>query len=167
MSAFVIDTNVLIVANFNASHASPGCALSCIDILKEIRENHTVVVDSVQGNSRILDEYQRHNSHRGQPGVGDAFFKWLWDNQIVTAHCERVRITPLPDDPDSYEEFPPDPGLQGFDRADRKFVAVALASESDPVVLNAVDSDWLEFRERLEGHGVSIRFLCPDSISRR
>jgi hypothetical protein len=119
------------------------------------------------GTSRILDEYQVYNSHRGQPGLGDAFFKWLWDNQLVAEHCELVPITQRSDDPADYEEFPRDPGLEKFDRSDRKFVAVALASPSAPTILNALDRDWFEFRERLEHHGISLRFLCPEAMSAR
>jgi hypothetical protein len=58
------------------------------------------------------------------------------------------------------EEFPDDPELVRFDRSDRKFVAVALASRLDPSVLNATDTDWWHYRECLKRHGVRVVFLC-------
>jgi len=67
-------------------------------------------------------------------------------------------------DPDDFEEFPGDPELAGFDRSDKKFAAVAVTSENDPDVLNAVDADWWHYRQPLERHGVRIRFLCPDQF---
>ena len=61
-----------------------------------------------------------------------------------------------------FEEFPNDPRLSNFDSDDRKFVAVALASQSDPQVLNATDTDWWAHRKALEENGVDVVFLCPE-----
>jgi len=52
--------------------------------------------------------------------------------------------------------------LARFDRSDRKFVAVALASQLNPNVLNATDTDWWHYRECLAKHGVRVVFLCSD-----
>lgn len=85
-------------------------------------------------------------------------------NQAVSKRCERVRITPLPTKQDEFAEFPKDPALSGFNRSDRKFVAVCLASKLTPSVLNATDSDWWIFRNPLKRHGIKIEFLCPNDI---
>ena len=113
-------------------------------------------------NYLIFDEYRRHLSHSGQPGVGDAFFKWLWDNQANPRYCRQITITPLESDHTNFEEFPDDPELASFDRSDRKFVAVALASREFPMILNASDNDWWEHREAFARHKVNVQFLCPN-----
>lgn len=68
---------------------------------------------------------------------------------------------------ESFAEFPADANLAGFDRADRKFVAVALASGDSPPIVNATDSDWWLFREALQRHGVQVEFLCPELMQAR
>lgn len=158
MPAVVIDTNVLVVANDKAEQAGPDCVLACVAALEEAKARKLVLVDS---GMQIFEEYLRHASLAGRPGLGDAFLKWLWSNQANTRHCEQVEITLKADNPQDFEEFPNDPGLAGFDRADRKFVAVALASGKRPSILNATDSDWWDYRRQFEANGLQIEFLCP------
>lgn len=154
----VLETNVIAVANGKAPQAGLGCVAACIDALDKARRE-IVVLDA---GGRIFDEYFRHARRSGQPGMGDAFAKWLWDRQGYAKHCVKVDITPKDPDAEDFEEFPDDAGLAGFDRSDRKFVAVALGSRRNPAVLNACDSDWWNFREPLERNGVTIKFLCPE-----
>lgn len=100
MGDVVVDTNVPMVANGRAGQASDACVEASIDRLLAVQANDFVWVDA---DGLILEEYSRHLAHRGQPGVGDAFFKWLWDNQAVEAHCRRVEITPT-DEPRCFVE---------------------------------------------------------------
>ena len=162
MTVLVVDTNVPIVANGRTPQAGPSCVLACIDALDDLRLHQKIVLDNL---GRILDEYRNNLSAKGQPGVGHVFFKWVWQNQGNTAHCEMVEIHPRSNGED-YEEFPDDPELARFDRSDRKFVAVALASGSQPPILNAVDSDWWVYQEPLRKHGVKIEFLCPSQFEK-
>jgi hypothetical protein len=157
MAAVVMDTNVGVVANGKTPQANIECVSSCTDALVEIRERHRVLLDD---RGLILDEYLRHLSPSGQPGLGDAFFKWLWDNQWNPEHCRQVPVTPV-SERRGFEEFPEDPDLATFDPSDRKFVAVALASGEQPEILNASDTDWWHHREALSRHGAQVRFLCP------
>lgn len=157
--AVVIDTNVPVVANGKTSQAGHQCILACIEALETAKGNQRVLLDSI---GLILDEYRRNLSPSGQPGLGDAFFKWLWDNQANTDHCGRIGITPSDTDNSSFAEFPNYPELASFDQDDRKFVAVALASGKNPPILNASDTDWWNHREVLKHHGVGVRFLCPE-----
>lgn len=120
-----------------------------------------VLVDDGQ---RIFDEYRRHLSHSGQPGLGDAFFKWLWDRQADTRHCRQIAITPIKGSKTDFAEYPADEALSKFDPSDRKFIAVALASGLNPEVLQATDSKWWLHRRALERHGVNVVFLCPDLV---
>jgi hypothetical protein len=111
----------------------------------------------------ILSEYQDNLRSDGQPGVGDAFLKWVYNYQWNPQWCDRVRITPT-EDGTSFSEFPDDPDLKGFDRSDRKFVAAARAHPESPPILNAVDTDWWLFRAALVRNGVHVEFVCPQDI---
>ena len=122
----VIDTNVLLVANGRAKQACPACVLACVEALAAIRERRRVLLDR---GMLILNEYiGQRLSFSGQPGAGDAFFRWLFNNQANELHCLQFDITPRRGSADDFVEFPDDPALSRFDRSDRKFVAVALAS---------------------------------------
>ena len=104
MTTAVVDTNVIATANGTASHAPNDCVLAAIDALKRLREQGVVALDDGQ---QILTEYLRHASRAGQPGVGDAFVKHVWDNLHDTAYCLLVRITARATD-DNFAEFPDD-----------------------------------------------------------
>ena len=161
MTSYVVDTNVPVVANRQAPQAGEECVICCIGALEEVKESGRVVLDD---GSVILTEYMERLCLAGQPGLGDAFFKWVWQHQAVPSRCSRVPVKQTARDPDDFDEFPKDPALGRFDPSDRKFVAVALAHPDRPEILNAVDSDWWEFREPLGQHGVRIKFLCPEQF---
>jgi len=162
MKAFVVDTNVPIVANGQADHADSDCILACLKALEEVRRTKIVLDDDL----RIVSEYFHKLSRSGEPGPGDAFVKWAYDNQANPARCEQVHITPKPGAREDYEEFPEDPQLEGFDPSDRKFAAAARASQLKPKVLNAVDTDWWRARRPLARRGVHVEFLCPQAMQR-
>ena len=118
----MVDTNVPLVANGKAEQADLKCEVACIRNLIQIQSEQRTLLDDKM---LIMGEYRTNLSHSGQPGVGDAFFKWLWENQANEQHC---RIVPLTIHSDrGFVEFPDDARLSSFDLADRKFVAVALA----------------------------------------
>ena len=152
----VVDTNVAVVAN-RTHGESLACASASAEALAGIRKTGLLVLDDAD---RILAEYRRHLSLSGQPGVGDAFIKWTHDNAGRQDLITRVKITPRPQDPDDFEEFPNHAELAAFDRSDRKFVAVALRHPARPPVLNATDRDWWDYRQALNRAGVTIEFLC-------
>lgn len=158
-AAVVMDTNVAVVANGNTEQAGHNCVSACIDTLRQIIQDEKYVI-LLDDKSLIFDEYLKNLSLSGQPGFGDFFIKWLWESQTDERYCRTVTVTPH--DEREFEEFPDDPDLASFDRDDRKFVAVARASKSSPRVLNAVDTDWRNYREPLRRHGVDVKFLCPD-----
>ena len=158
----VIDTNVAIVANGQTSQAGKECVLQCIDNLRQMMNNRRVLLDD---KNLILTEYRRNLHPSGQPGTGDAFFRWLFDNQANPEYCRKVAVTFHPDR--EFEEFPDDPDLVSFDRSDHKFVAVVLASGTEPEVLNASDTDWWDYSTELQRHGVTVVFLCPELMNRQ
>ena len=164
MSAFLVDTNVAVVANEKSEHADLTCVLACIQALREVTTQGLVLLDDA---NTILREYRRRLSLSGQPGMGDMFLKWVHDRQATPEFCQIIHITPTEGSEENYVEFPADERLQGFDRSDRKFVAVALASGMEPEILNAVDSDWAQYDAALQDAGLHIRYLCPQHVSPR
>ncbi len=161
MKAVVVETNVLAVANELAEQAGPACVLACLDALDTARRK-IIVLDA--GNL-CFNEYFRYANRSGQSRTGDAFARWLWENQH-TSHCERVDITPKAGALNNFHEFPDDPDMHDFDPSDRKFVAIAKASSHKPTILNAADTDWWNHREPLERNGIKIKFLCPELMAR-
>lgn len=153
----VVDTNVPLVANGKAEQAGLECEVACVRKLIQVQSEQRTLLDDKM---LIIGEYRRNLSHSGQPGVGDAFFKWLWENQANEQHCRTVPLTVHADR--GFVEFPDDARLSSFDLSDRKFVAVALASGTDPQVVNASDTDWWHDRQTLAEHGLQIVFLCPE-----
>jgi hypothetical protein len=152
-----MDTNVAVVANGGHDKAGPNCIRACIDMLRQIRDEQRILLDDKQ---LILTEYRKNLSPSGQPGPGDAFFKLLHENQSNPSYCRIVAVNFHPER--ELKEFPADPELDSFDRKDRKFVAVALASGTQPHILNASDTDWWQHRQELLRHGVEVVFLCPE-----
>jgi len=157
----VVDSNVPITANFDAGQAGPECEMACMKALRQIQAERRTLLDD---KGLIIEEYRRRLSHSGQPGLGDAFFKWLWENQANPQHCRTVSISVHNDR--GFAEFPVDPRLISFDPSDRKFVAVVRASGTRPDLLNATDTDWWNDRQALMENGINVVFLCPELMER-
>ena len=162
MQEVIMDTNVAVVANGQSEQADLKCEDVCIQILEDITEQGHILVDS---DGAIFEEYSRQFNFSGQPGPGDQFFRWLWWNLENTERCRKVSVTPHAGR--GFDEFPDDPELASFDRSDRKFVAVALASGTRPDVLNASDTDWWDHRHALKRNGVKVVFLCEELMEGR
>jgi hypothetical protein len=162
--AVVVDTNVLMTASLKAD-ASVGCVESCVRELLAIRSNGRQVVLDLQGT--ILQEYLQNLSLGGRQGAGNAFVKWVWDNQGNPEYCVKVSITPTPEDPRDFVEFPHLPELEKFDLDDRKFVAVARVHRPSPPILQATDTKWVGWAPALERAGVRVVFLCEGEIRAR
>jgi hypothetical protein len=164
MSAAVVDENVPIVANDatrvstgqppTAPQASDECRLEVVRYLRDLIATGTVVIDDA---GVCLAKYRKYLSGRGQPGTGDAFLKHVFDNAYVPDRVEQVALAVRNG---VYTAFPTNNELAAFDREDRIFVAVALTSSKDPVVANAVDSDYQEHAAALKTAGVKVKELC-------
>jgi len=159
----VIDANVLLISK-GQHEAGYECSLACDRALKEAEENRVLIDDD-----RLIErEYRKYFGEAPrQQTPGHRFYKWLLQNQKRPDRCLRVKITPKPSDsgPD-FEEFPRDKDLESFDNDDRKFVAVALASNTSPSILVASDRGWWRHRDALKANGVRVCFLCPDYIKK-
>ena len=157
MTAFVVDTNVAIVANGRDTHADERCRLTCVETLERLTTNEKIAMDD---KGAILEEYARHLSYSGMPGVGDKFFKHIVDTQYKGTRVHTVTVTPCEDVRRGFEELPENT----FDPSDRRFLAVAVVANA--VVLNATDSDWGEHETLMDSLGVEVTQLCPRYASR-
>ena len=158
----VVDTNVAVVANRDSPQASPNCVNTCINRLERIiRGEDKLVLDD---NWKIIGEYIRNLRSTGEPGAGDRFLLWVLRNQ--SGQCDLVPITPINNSETEFQEFPTDPALNGFDRDDRKFIAVVRAHSASPPILQAVDSQWWGFRHALHQNGVTVEFICQADIQK-
>lgn len=155
---FVVDTNVLLVANEKHQGVSQDCIRHCVDALEGIQKDGRVVLDD---GYRIVSEYRNKTQPNQPKGVGDVFLKWLLQS---SGRCDWVTIHPTT--PDDFQEFPVDPGLANFDPPDRKFVAVAAAHPKHPPILQAADSKWLDWAPILTKHHVTVQFLCKEDVKR-
>ena len=117
----VVDTNVIIVANDQADHASAACVNACAQRLRqiELEQSGKLVLDD---DFRIIKEYQNKPLSEKQPGAGFVFLKWVLRNWANDQRCELVTITPCGLTETDFEEFPRDAALADFDPADRKAV---------------------------------------------
>lgn len=152
---YVVDTNVAVAANGKCDHANMACQLACIDFLQSVTTtiSHKIVVDNL---GLIFEEYKKRFSFKGQPGVGDSFFKFLYDHMYSGRKVELAQVTPIDDMARGFKELP----INDFDASDRKFLATAVSAGAQ--IANAVDTDWNCKHELVASVGVRVRQLCPD-----
>jgi hypothetical protein len=147
----VVDSNVAVIANGRDTNASLACRTAAIDALAALLKTGRIIVDDA---GAMLAEYRTYCHPRGQPGVGDRFFR-----EVLMNYSGKIeRITLEISDDGSYVDFPRDPDLVKFDLSDRKFAAAAR--KLSVPVLNAVDSDWFDHRAALKRNGIKVEFLC-------
>jgi hypothetical protein len=126
-----------------------------------LRKSGTLLLDD---DRLILSEYRNYLNHKGQPGAGDAFLRWFFNNRGKADLCREVPITPILHRWRQFQEFPDDEHLSNFDKADQKFVAVAVAAQNRASVLQATDHKWLNWHKSLRTHGVHVMFLCRQEL---
>lgn len=157
VAKMVIDSNVAIVANGNSPQASIDCERACVELLERCKDL-SICLDQT---SLIMDEYAKHLSYAGNPGVGDMFFKYLHDNQYAEKNIELVKINQVADDQRGFAELPEN----NFGPSDRKFLATAVSAGAQ--VVNATDSDWAEQQELINQLNITVQQLCPDCCQRQ
>lgn len=160
----IVDTNVAVVASRRPAQASEDCVATCAERLRQITDGEVKLV--LDDQRRIIDEYRGQLNPDGQPGIGDVFLKWVEMNWANPERCDLVPITPIDGSENEFEEFPNDPALNDFDPDDRKFIAVVFAHPDNPPILQAVDSQWWDFRDALHENGVTVAFICKADIQR-
>lgn len=160
----VVDTNVATTANGANSEAGASCIAASAKALQTIMSSGHVFVD--QG-GLIVREYRANLKAKGQPGPGDAYFKWLLTHEWGGHRVTRVSITQRDDDPDDFDEVPAAPVGIIYDRSDRKFLAVAAAHLEHPPILQSFDSKWWGWQKSLQEVGITIHFICPEEIQEK
>ena len=151
---FSVDENVLVVANGRETHASLACQLVCVDFLLECKRDKSLLLDAV---GAVLALYASKCNWSGQPGTGDEFFRWAFDNMHGLEVVDLAR-----DGSGRYIDVPD--GLDDFDRDDHIWVALVLKASSQAQIVNAVDSDYLERATELNAARVDVVELCPDDV---
>ncbi len=159
----VVDTNVVVVANALSEQASEDCVAICAERLEEIMRDEVKLV--LDDDWQILGEYAQ-NLHSTGNDVGDRFLRWVLRNWRNPERCDLIHITSVNGSENEFEEFPDDPALNDFDPDDRKFIAVARAHLENPPILQAVDSQWWDFRDAFHRNGVTVKFICEADIQR-
>lgn len=162
MSATVVDTNVVLVANGQHADVSPECVSACVLALQRVMRSGKLVLDD---GFRILLEYQNKTQPKTGNRPGDAFVKWALRSR---SNASLVMEVPLVEhDERGFESFPDDAELVNFDAPDRKFVAVSAAHpDQPPPIAQAADSKWLDWAPALQRHGVQVEFLCSADLQR-
>lgn len=155
--SFVIDTNVLLTASGKASHHSNDeCKLEAAKFLHKIQGNKILIHLDESGD--ILKEYRKKSSTFKDRRAGDEFLRYLIQNAYRKNLVDFVRVEK--DEQENHIHFPADPDLRKFDNDDRKFVAVAIASNREPEIVNAGDSrSWENYKNSLQKY-VKLKFLC-------
>ena len=164
MKRCVIDTNVMVTANKIVSAIDddivvryPALVECCIKTLISISEKQVYVV--LDEDDEIFNEYKVLLHFSGQPGVGDAFFKWLHDNRWSFPASERIKLHKTND---SYTEFPIEMEVENVDVSDKMFFAISNAHPAKPAILEAADTKWWKWKEAAVKCGISIVFMDED-----
>jgi hypothetical protein len=160
----VVDTNVPKIANGTNNIADVkeelvACVTACVLQITQILEGKRKLVIDDAG--EIFKEYMDNLSLSGQPGLGDAFIKWISNNQWNSDKVDRVMVDKVDS---NFVIFPVDHKLAKFDKSDRKFVAISLTHNDRPPIIIASDHKWWTYREVLSHHGVNLEFICLDYI---
>lgn len=158
MGAFVIDTNVLLIADRQHDSISTECYETCVLRLSNWSAADRVVLDD---QFEIVREYRHKLDPKGGKTVAQAFLKALLQDP-----ARRLLVSLTPEPTRGYHTFPDDPDLAHFDPADRKFVAAAVASPEPTPILQAADCKWLGWAPALQRHGLRLEFLCPQDLAR-
>jgi hypothetical protein len=161
---YVVDTNVIAVANGEAGHVGDECIATCAEFLRFVQSSGNIVVIDSPGD--ILREYLRHRTD-GQPGVGERFIRWILQVRADPEHCKVVDITASvsASGRPTFEEYPDSQELDLFDQDDKKFVAVAAATDGRATIVNATDHDWADYAEALKRVNVSVMCICPAVVA--
>lgn len=161
MSAMVVDTNVVLVANGQHADVSPECVTACALALQDLMRSGKLVLDD---GFRILLEYQNKTQPKKGNRPGDAFVKWALRSRSSASLVGEVPL--VEHEERGFESFPDDADLVNFDAPDRKFVAVSAAHPDKPPIAQAADSKWLDWASALQRHGIQVKFLCLVDIQR-
>ncbi|HEX4371187.1 MAG TPA: hypothetical protein VH019_07550, partial [Rhizomicrobium sp.] len=134
------------------------CKLACVDALQKIVQGVVALDDA----GEILEKYRSKLNSSGTPGTGDAFLRHLSNYRGDPNRVKKIALTK--DEDGNFVDFPVTADLKKFHQDDRIFVALACAAADDPIIFNAVDSDYKEHAEALTAVGVAVHEICPHCL---
>src|SRR5256885_11716585 len=102
MTRAVVDANVPIVANGRDGNYDLSCQAACVEALGQLMKRGIAFIDD---GGVMLTEYARYLRYRGQPGIGDAFFRFVIQNQANRRRVQQITL-PFRADSDDYVDFP-------------------------------------------------------------
>lgn len=166
----IIDTNVVIepgkIPDRLSGKEEAECAEQCARFLNAFvhAPDSGIVLDREW---EILNEYRRviegqYGKAGLQAGLTGEFLKFAFAYMSKPPYEDLIDLEKTGEN--DYAVFPADPALAGFDPPDKKFIAAACAHPRHPPVVEGTDCKWLNYRDALSGHDVSIEFLCPEYI---
>ena len=79
MDTVIVDTNVIVIANYTDDNDLGDCPEHCQNRLEQILSRPEKVV--IDDSWRILGEYNRHTDPNTRQGIGDMFVKMHLRNQ--------------------------------------------------------------------------------------
>lgn len=152
----ILDTNVPVKASYaHTDYGDEELELigACVDFIHGFMKNpdSKLVLDMEW---EIINEYRRNMK---QTPMGTQFMNWV--NMYISRADFTKDIVKLERQEEGYDAFPNDIALDGFDLADRKFVALALSHNEKPPIIQAADGKWLEYVDKLKEYGIHIEFL--------
>ena len=161
MADYIIDTNVLLVAS--AQHLGSHFKDSDVPV-----EQRKIVLDWLMA---------FRADGQGKVVLDQCFKIWKEYNNKMTGQdigllvvMEKLQSSLLRTVDIAYDEhghgcLPAKLEKVVHDQSDRKFVAVAWIDRSqggESTIVNAVDSDWADWEERLKPFGIAVRHLIDD-----
>ena len=151
----MIDTNVWCMPDGeHTTEDAIACAETCRVWLNHLYHGEQQIV--VDDGYVILGEY-RDNLRKGR-------FAWRLLNELEKAQKYRFTFVSIQVDRNGIAVLPLAGGLEGIHKNDRKFVAVALARDPHPPIVNATDNDWRQHAPAFAALGIYIEELCPDFL---
>ena len=158
MVDYVVDTNVWVEIDKSLADVDTLTELDCIKICRDWLGSFMAGEDRliIDLGYEILKEYRRYVKQSDQLA-----YEWL--NALERAPRNKLVEVQIEFDENRDAIIPFDLA----DEADRKFVAVALAHEPTPPIVDATDTDWSNEQEKLDEVGIEILELCPDYIEEK
>jgi hypothetical protein len=160
MSSVVVDTNVFAVAEGMHEGATQRCIDHCLALLGTVEAGKRKL--QVDDGDRVLAEYVKTLNAAGTSGLAVKLAKRLWRMRHASATCDRIPITPKAQPPGVFDEVPAI--LGDFDEDDQKFFAIANASQNNPEIYQALDTEWWERRQDMAAAGLDVQFLCAADL---
>lgn len=158
MADYVIDTNVWIQVDRSLVEVQSKAEIDCIDACRQWLRNFMSSEDRLIADEsfEIFREYRRYVKASSPQA-----YEWL--NALQRAPRSKLVEVVIAFDENKAAIIP----FHMDDEADRKFVAVALAHQPTPTIVDATDTDWEKDRDKLTTAGITVQELCPDYIQEK